>query len=215
MTAADADDGGDLTSVNRSTYDRIARRYLENQSTMVSPSTSLFTWVQESFAAALPTGAVVADMGCGPGLDAARLADLGHRVIGVDLSIGMLEVAREKFAGHLVQADLRRIPFGDGRLDGIWNAASLLHVPERDTVTVLGEFRRTLRANGTLALVTALGEGEHVELVPYAPDESRWFVYRDVARLTSQLTAAGFLVNDEHQVMGTRHWSAVLATATT
>jgi SAM-dependent methyltransferase len=214
MTAADFNERADLTSVNRATYDRIARRYRDNQVSVVTPSAPLFTRVEESFAAALPPRALVADMGCGPGLDAAHLAGLGHRVVGVDLSAGMLDVARERLAGHLVQADLRRIPIGDGRLDGIWSVASLLHVPERDTAAVLGEFRRTLRATGTLALVTALGQGEQLEPVPYAPEESRWFVYRDPARLAAQLTAAGFVVRHQDQVQGSRLWFTLLATPT-
>jgi SAM-dependent methyltransferase len=208
MTAADFNERADLTSVNRATYDRIARRYRDNQVSVVTPSAPLFTRVEESFAAALPPRALVADMGCGPGLDAAHLAGLGHRVVGVDLSAGMLDVARERLAGHLVQADLRRIPIGDGRLDGIWSVASLLHVPERDTAAVLGEFRRTL------ALVTALGQGEQLEPVPYAPEESRWFVYRDPARLAAQLTAAGFVVRHQDQVQGSRLWFTLLATPT-
>jgi ubiquinone/menaquinone biosynthesis C-methylase UbiE len=212
MTAADFDERGDHTSVNRATYDRIARRYFESQASPTSASQQLFAALETSFDAALPSGAVVADMGCGPGLDAARWANRGHRVVGLDLSAGMLAVARERLAGRLVQADLRANPFGDGRFDGIWCVAALLHVPEVDTVTVLTAFRRTLRRTGTLALVTALGDGERFEDVPYAPGERRWFVYRDVDRLVAQLAQAGFVVGHQDQVQGDRRrWSTVLA----
>jgi SAM-dependent methyltransferase len=214
MTAADVDDCDDHTDVNRATYDRIARRYLENQTSSATPADQLFTSLEEAFDAALPRGAVVADMGCGPGLDAQRWSARGHRVLGVDLSAGMLAVAHERLGGRLIQADLRRSPIASGRLDGIWCVAALLHVPERDTVSVLSEFRRTMRSSGTLALVTALGDGERFESVPYANEERRWFVYRDARRLAEQLAQVGFVVEHQAQLPGSRRlWSSMLASA--
>ena len=43
---------------------------------------------------------------------------------------------------------------------------TLLHVPQDQTVTGLGEMRRVLRPSGHLALVTALGHGARLETVP-------------------------------------------------
>jgi ubiquinone/menaquinone biosynthesis C-methylase UbiE len=203
----------DHVGITRATYDRIAPRYLERQVTSMSRVDRLFAPVEASFAAALPRRGVVADMGCGPGLDGARWANAGYRVIGLDLSAGMLDVARERLGGRLIQGDLRRIPIGDGRLDGIWSAAALVHVPEPDTEVVLREFRRTLRDTGTLALVTAVGEGERFEPVPYAPEERRWFIYREPRRLAAQLAESGLHVEQRFEVPGTRHWLCLLATA--
>lgn len=47
---------------------------------------------------ALPVGSAVLDMGCGTGRHALELAKRGYRVTGVDLSEGMLAVARAKAA---------------------------------------------------------------------------------------------------------------------
>ena len=47
---------------------------------------------------ALPTGASVLDIGCGTGRHALELARRGYRVTGIDLSEGMLNVARAKAA---------------------------------------------------------------------------------------------------------------------
>lgn len=44
----------------------------------------------------LPGGASVLDAGCGTGRVAARLADLGFRVVGADLDPAMIAVARER-----------------------------------------------------------------------------------------------------------------------
>ena len=152
-------------------------------------------------------------MGCGPAMDGGRFAAKGYRVLGLDLSAGMLAVAAERLPGRLVQGDLRALPLISGQLDAIWSVASLLHVPQRDTSKVLLEFRRTLRDTGTLALITALGDRDVFEAVPYAPDEQRWFVYRNQHRLVQQIRDAGFRVDFEGQVEGNRLWSTVLASS--
>jgi ubiquinone/menaquinone biosynthesis C-methylase UbiE len=115
--------------------------------------------------------------------------------------------------GRLVQADLRALPIRARTLDGIWCCAALLHVPEDDTVTVLREFRRTLTSGGSLALVTALGDGARFEPVPYAPGEQRWFAYRTADTLADQLRSAGFTIRSRIRVTGNRDWGLVLAAA--
>jgi len=87
----------------------------------------------------------------------------------------------------------------------------MLHVPERDTPAVLHEFRRVMKLSGLLLLVTALGAGTAHETVPYAPEESRWFVYRSRASLTTQMGEAGFAVQTADVMQGSRRWLSVLA----
>jgi hypothetical protein len=79
---------------------------------------------------------------------------------------------------------------------------------------VLREFRRVVRDHGTLALITALGDGDRFEKVPYAHDEQRWFVYRSEQRLLGQLEHAGFQIDLSEQVEGKRSWLTILARAT-
>ena len=202
----------DRTSLNRLTYDRIAARYVENQIRQESGTNNLFASLQKAFLTSLPVGAVVADLGCGPARDGARFAAEGFRVVGMDLSSGMLAAA-SGLPGRLAQADLRAIPIAGSALDGIWSTAALLHVPERDTEQVLREFRRALHPAGTLALVTALGETSRLEAVPYAPSEQRWYVYRSSEVLRQQLESAGFAISTEDHIAGTRVWCAILAQA--
>src|ERR1700691_1291093 len=83
------------TALNRSTYDRIAARYVENQICNESGSDNLFSTFQDAFLTELAVAGSVADLGCGPARDAARFASEGFRVVGMDLSFGMLSVASE------------------------------------------------------------------------------------------------------------------------
>jgi ubiquinone/menaquinone biosynthesis C-methylase UbiE len=129
----------------------------------------------------------------------------------MDLSAGMLSTAAELHPGRLAQADLRALPIGDHRVDAIWCAAALLHVPEEHTTLVLQEFGRALRPSGALALATALGEVAAFEPVPYAPQEVRWFVYRRREVLAQQLLEAGFSVTVQDETSSNRLWFTVLA----
>jgi SAM-dependent methyltransferase len=200
----------DRTDNNRATYDRIAEGYLASRLQQSTAGDKWWAPFERSFVDALPVGGLVADLGCGPGVDATRLAAAGFAVVGMDLSLGMLKVAGRKLSGQLAQADLRELPIRSGSLDGVWCSAALLHVPVADTGRVLGEIRRALRPSGHLALVTAVGHGTQVEAVPYAEGETRWFVYRDPDELKDAVITAGFDCLVESQFGGNREWLALL-----
>lgn len=203
----------DFTAVNRATYDRIAGSYASNQRDKKPPDGRWFPDIEDAFLGSLPARALLADLGCGPGLDGARFVEAGFRVVGMDLSTGMLTVAARCLGGRVAQADLRALPIRGASLDGIWCSAALLHVPDDDTTRVLKEFRRTLRPSGSIALITALGHGPQFEAVPYAPDEQRWFVYRDADQLRQQVSEAGFSTRATERVAGNREWATLLASA--
>jgi SAM-dependent methyltransferase len=203
----------DFTAMTRATYDRIAPRYAEHQERQKPADGRWFPELEDEFLAGVTSHGLIADLGCGPGLDGARFIRAGFRVVGMDLSASMLSIAVGSLGGSVAQADLRALPIRSGSLDGIWCCAALLHVPEIDTSRVLQGFRRALGPDGSLALVTALGEGHGLEPVPYAPGERRWFAYRDSDRLGRQLRDAGFRVRMDDVVTTHRVWFTVFAQA--
>ncbi len=203
----------DHTDLNRGTYDRIAARYKTRQLELVGTGANPFRELERRWTERLPPAAHVGDFGCGPAMDGVRFAAAGHRVVGFDLSRGMLTSGHSELPGRLAQADLRALPLFPGSLDGAWCVAALLHVPEFDTEFVLEGFRATLRPAGVLALVTALGDGAQFEAVPYATEEHRWYVYRGRSRLEGQIQEAGFRLLWSDQVDGNRTWLTALAEA--
>ena len=103
----------------------------------------------------LPVGRAL-DAACGTGRHTAYLADLGHRVIGVDDSPGMLAVAREKVpAAEFRRAELHQLPLADGEADVVLCALALAHV--RDLTPAFAEFARVLRPGGHLVISDARG----------------------------------------------------------
>ncbi|MFF1717160.1 class I SAM-dependent methyltransferase [Streptomyces sp. NPDC058268] len=105
--------------------------------------------------------AAVLDCSCGIGTQAIGLALRGHRVTGTDLSPraaarAAREAARRSLSLRTAAADMRRLPFPDGRFDTVVCADnSLPHLlTEQDVLAALAEMRRVLRPDGLLLVST-------------------------------------------------------------
>ena len=108
---------------------------------------------------------IVADVGCGSGLDLRQLVPGGRcrHAFGVDLSGGMLRLLADlRRSGRLtpVQADAQQLPLGDGSVDVGLAMHMLYHVP--DVRAAVQELRRVVRPGGTVLASTnsagSLGE---------------------------------------------------------
>ena len=96
----------------------------------------------------------VAEIGCGNGIYLAELSRRRHagRVLGADLSSGMLTVARTGAPGAgLVVGDAAGLPLADDVADVTLAAHMLYHVPDR--AAAAREFRRITRTGGQLLVV--------------------------------------------------------------
>jgi ubiquinone/menaquinone biosynthesis C-methylase UbiE len=99
---------------------------------------------------------VALDAGCGTGRHGAYLAALGYKVIGVDTTPEMLEVARAKIpAGDFYEADLRDLPVTSNSVDVVVCGMAASHFP--DLAPVLAEFARVLRPGGHVVLTDSRG----------------------------------------------------------
>ncbi|HLU44868.1 MAG TPA: methyltransferase domain-containing protein [Natronosporangium sp.] len=98
----------------------------------------------------------VLDVGTGSGYVACLLADLGHRVTGIDLADGMLARARAHAAqmAHppvFAQGDAVAPPYPAGSFDAIVNRYVMWTL--REPAVALANWRRILRPGGILAVV--------------------------------------------------------------
>ena len=106
--------------------------------------------VIEDFLDAVPPGTAV-DAACGTGRLASLLAARGHRVIGIDGSVGMLSKARRRgSAAAVVAGDLQHLPLSDDVADVVVCGLALTHVA--DLAPVFTEFARVLRPLGHLVV---------------------------------------------------------------
>lgn len=102
----------------------------------------------------LAHGELVLDAGCGTGFLAAglRRARPDLRVVGSDLSAGMIARARSAGAWPLVQGDATALPVGTGAVDLVVARGVLHHLP--DVTAALAEWRRVLRPGGAVVLLS-------------------------------------------------------------
>ena len=140
-------------------------------------------------------GGPVADLGCGPGRITTHLADLGLDAFGIDLSPGMVQVARRTYpqlrfdVGSIAALDLP-----DGGLAGALAWYSVIHTPPERLPAVLTEFARVLRPGAPLLMAFQAGD-ERVHLQQgYGHDISLHVHRTDPDRLAELLGGAGLPV---------------------
>ena len=107
----------------------------------------------------------VADVGCGPGRITGRPHHLGLDVFGIDLSPGMLAVARQALPGlRFVEGSMTALDLPDASLSGLVAWYSFIHIPPADVPAVLAKFSRVLVPGGQLLLAFQVGnECRHLE----------------------------------------------------
>jgi SAM-dependent methyltransferase len=135
-------------------YDAVSEAYRsdDGQAGRAGEDVSRYAgWVAE-LAGLLPSGARVADLGCGNGIPATReLTDRGLQVIGADFSEVQLRRARHLVpAARLVQADLATLQFSPASLDAVVSFYALIHLPLADQRALFGRIRDWLRPGGLL-----------------------------------------------------------------
>jgi SAM-dependent methyltransferase len=140
-------------------------------------------------------GGPVGDLGCGPGRVTTYLDGLGLDVFGIDLSPGMVAVARQAYpdlrfeVGTMTDLDL-----ADGSLAGAVSWYSLVHTPPHELPLCFAEFHRVLAPGGHLLLAYKVGEDDSAHLDRAYGHELSLDVYRFAPeRLARLLDAAGFV----------------------
>lgn len=96
--------------------------------------------------------AVVVDVGCGTGQYIGALGEGGARVVGLDLSVGMLNAARAGTRAPLVVASAGRLPVADASADIVLLLHMLYHLPE--PADGIAEAARILRDGGQVVVAT-------------------------------------------------------------
>lgn len=138
----------------------------------------------------------VLDVGCGTGNLASQLRQLiNAEIIGIDVSIPMLEIAREKSLEVIcTDVDNKKLPFHDGSFDTVIGAYVIHHID--NLASLFSECYRILR-NGMLVLITASHkqiEHQHPVIKQFFPsfidiDKGR---FPDIPKINYLLSSAGF-----------------------
>ncbi len=142
-------------------------------------------WIpgSEKFVSLLPSQALVLDVGCAGGTKSRWLKDRDVRVIGIDISEKMIEIAaRENPDVSFRVLDMRDIATLSETFGGIFAQASLLHLPKKEVPTIIAACASRLDPGGLLyAAVKEVrpGRGDEEEKTEndYGYPYTRFFSY--------------------------------------
>jgi tRNA (uracil-5-)-methyltransferase TRM9 len=135
----------------KNTYEEIAAHFSKTRE---------YPWPEvEAFVSDFESEKTGLDAGCGNGRHTELLAEVCERAIGLDVSQGLLQAARNRRTRStvfdLMQGDATALPLEEGTIDVVVYVATLHHLPGRETrVGSLDELGRVLGADGR-ALVSA------------------------------------------------------------
>jgi ubiquinone/menaquinone biosynthesis C-methylase UbiE len=150
----------EFLSATRASYDNVAEGYAElvRGELAAKPLERALLAVFAELVKADGLGRV-ADIGCGTGRVTAHMHAEGVDIVGIDLSPGMLAVARREHpelrfeAGSMLALDLP-----DGELGGVLAWYSTIHVPDDRLPDAFAEFHRVLAPGGHVLLGFQAGD---------------------------------------------------------
>ncbi len=147
------------------------------------------SFVDEALLALLPPQWTVADLGCGTGDIAVRLATLVETVHLVDMSKAMLAAARKRLAQHknvhFHHSDLTGLPLDDSSVDAAIISLVLHHV--NHPATAIREAARILKPGGRLLVIDML---EHDREQYRQTMGHKWLGFKP-AEMSEWFTSAG------------------------
>ncbi len=208
------------TAINptKSFYDRISKAY-----DLIADSSEHTAREKGLKLLAAAPGEKVLEIGFGTGhsvVALARAVGEAGRVYGIDISEGMLAVARQHVAEagvanrvELSLGDARQMAFADGQFDAVFTSFTLELFDDADIPRVLAEIRRVLRPAGRLAVVAMSRENNEnvmTEVYVWLHRHFPHFVDCRPIDVAAWLKPAGFVIDHKEKMA---IWSLPVAMA--
>jgi ubiquinone/menaquinone biosynthesis C-methylase UbiE len=185
---------GDTRDATRRAYDAIAQDYVERLGDELAykPLDRAFLGMLAEQAG---PGAACADLGCGPGHVTGWLAGRGLRLVGIDLSPAMVDVARREHPeAEFRVGDLLDLPAADGEFALAIALYSIIHLAPEERPRAFTEMRRVVAPGGTVLVSFHVGdEVRHLtDWWGHAVDIDGW--YLPSARIAAEMEGAGLAI---------------------
>ena len=140
-------------------YDEIAKRYHEWRQKF--DNSEQFN----EFSKCLPKKAKVLDLGCGAGIPVAKfLIEKGYDVTGVDISLGMIKLAKKNVPkAKFIKISMTEMDFKENYFDGLIAVYSIIHVPKEKQKDLFLEIKKILKPEGITLISLGNKNGESRE----------------------------------------------------
>lgn len=106
----------------------------------------------------------ILDLGCGAGYDAKILNKMGARVVGVDISDKLIEIAKNEVTScKFFVGDIKESMSKLGKFDGVVCLATIIHIDIQNMKQTLLNMAEVLKKGGLLILSSYDGMGKNYE----------------------------------------------------
>lgn len=172
-------------------YDKIALQYHSERNKFES------IIELEKFSRLLESGAEVLDVGCGAGVPVTKfLVDEGYSVTGIDISDGMLSLAKKHVPeGSFLKTDMSDMEFPENSFDGIVSFYAIIHLPREKHADLYEKFIKFLKPGGVMLI--GLGSDEWEETAEYFGAKMFWSFYGPEKELELVKNAGFEILYDE------------------
>ncbi len=150
----------------------------------------------------IPSGHIL-EIGSGPGRDAEALMQRGYEYTGIDVSKGLLEIARKRNPNAtLLEKSVYNLDF-DIKFDGFWSTSNLFHIPKSQISEALSQIKKNMKSNAVGFISVKKGEGEKVE-----KNTHRFFAYYSLDEFALILENNNFEILESETMISTgkTHW---------
>jgi len=108
-------------------------------------------WIEgtDYFCSLFKPGDSLVDVGCGSGVKAEYLTNKGLQVTGIDISENMIELSQRRVPrAEFLVLGMEDVYSLEEEFHGVFAQASLLHVPKKKALQVVGEFAKVTKPEG-------------------------------------------------------------------
>lgn len=178
------------TRIVEKCYDKVAGQYYREY----YPNKNLIAALNR-FDKMLKQNSIILDAGCGAALHSARILTKRHLFVGVDISQGMLNLAKKDNPKALfMKKDVTRLDFTPETFDGICSFFVIVHLKEPEIKSMLESFHKALKNKGVLLL--SAGLEAYDEYSDFLGSKTYWGgIKKD--ELIKMLHSAGFRISWE------------------
>lgn len=163
-------------------------------------------------------GRLVLDVGCGAGVKSKYLISRGLKVIGIDFSEKMIEIAERGVPeGKFQVADVKEASSLEKSFDGIFLQAVLLHLKKNEIVNVLQRLLEKLKKGGYMYVAVKEkkpggAEEEIKKEEDYGYAYERFFSYLTIDEIKEYVGKLGMnIVYENITPSGNTRWIQVIA----
>lgn len=171
-------------------YEAIATRYISGRGTRSFVGDAIGASVVKTWAASFPAGAIVLDLGCGPGEPSTRILQQGGlKTFAVDASPTMVAAFRERFPGVPVELNtVEASAFFNRTFDGVLAWGLLFLLEPAAQALVIEKVARVLAPHGRFLFTAPKQPLEWLDVMTnqrsYALGEDRYQLLLRAAGLT-------------------------------